>query len=86
MANNDDVRPASQRPSVSRAVLYRSSDERNGKREDAAIITGVVSSDIVSLIVFPDGGVPIVRMNVPREGSLKLLRGFPSQACWAWAR
>lgn len=84
MANNDDVRPAARRASVSRAVLYRSSDERNGKREHAAIITGVVSGDIVNLIVFPDGGVPVVCMNVQREGSFKPLKGFLSQDCWAW--
>jgi len=74
------------RPSLCRAVLYRTShpDEQwEGRSEHAAIITGVVSRDVVNLIVFPDGGMPLPRRNVYREGVTKTPAGFASSA-WAW--
>jgi hypothetical protein len=74
------------RPSVCRAVLYRTShaDEQwNGKSEHAAIITGVVSNDVVDLIVFPVGGMPLPRVNVVRAGAEDTPMGF-ARSSWAW--
>jgi hypothetical protein len=81
-AGADDL-PA---PSLRRLVLYRSTfdDEQwNGAGEHAALITGVVSSDVVNLLVFPNGGDPVVRLRVAREGSFSPTPGFPVRF-WAW--
>ena len=75
-----------QRPSLCRAVIYRTghADEQwNDASRHAAIITGVVSDDVVNLIVFPDGGMPVPRLNVSREGSENTPKGFTS-CSWAW--
>ena len=86
MSKPEPNKPVLQRPSLCRAVLYRTShgDEQwAGKSQHAAIITGVVSNDVVDLIVFPAGGVPVPRLNVPREGVEQLPMGF-SKSAWAW--
>lgn len=84
MSEQSKARPM--RPSLCRAVLYRSShaDEQwNGKSEHAAIITGVVSGDVVDLIVFPAGQMPMPILSVPREGTEATPMGFSKNA-WAW--
>lgn len=86
MSKPEPNKAAPRRPSLNRAVLYRTThaDEQwNGASEHAAIITGVISEDAVNLIVFPNGGMPVPRLNVSREGTAKTPEGFPS-ACWAW--
>jgi len=86
MSKPETSNRAPRRPSLCRDVLYRTShgDEQwNGSSEHAAKITGVVSGDVVNLIVFPNGGMPVPRLNVSRQGTGKTPKGFPS-CSWAW--
>jgi hypothetical protein len=84
--NKNKHEAPTQRPTICRVVVFRSSfDEEhwNGASEHPAMITGVVSDDVVNLMVFPDGAAPVTRMRVCREGSFEPTPGFPSHA-WAW--
>jgi hypothetical protein len=64
------VQPAEQKPALTDAVLVTTREAIGGQKEHAAIVTKVISDDVVNVMVLPSAGQPYPIEAVARTGAL----------------
>lgn len=70
-----------ERPGVSigRVVLIQTPEPINGQREQAAMVTQVLSEDVINAMVMPGAGLPYPVGAIAHESNVA-----PGALCWRW--
>ncbi len=74
-----DERAKTPRPGLAQPVIVTTAKKIGGQDEHAAIITGVVSDDVVHVLLMPAGEQPYPISGVPHVKSVS-----PGALSWRW--